>query len=281
MSDKRITKCQIIGCRSSSRNAQVFTVGQQLVCIHHFEARFLKRSNDATTFLLEDEAVPTLLLDDDTSFLETKPKRKRGSSGLANLQKARLRKKDRKERLKNQLLMRNLMKNQNGNRTLSDKTTNSHKIPIISEVLENNVAKDYFLGNREPTVAEQFIIPLRMTTFIDRLRDGSNLCKLPPESINDATIFPILNMIRNIDGLSDTNPIEWTPQQTFMFIKHVSPVRGIAKILRSEEVDGEALLNLKRSDLTGHFFFDNKSSERLISVFAQLRLELIKRYINI
>ena len=271
-------KCKIPGCRSTARNSQLFIQRSGHICIHHFEAKYLKRSHDAegsVTFVLKNDAVPTLLLEDDFKT-ETKPKRKRGSSGLANLQKARLKKSLRKERMKQ--LRRNSTKLQTGSDSSSEKTIPEKKTSIKAY---EDLSTDYFLGDREVTPAEKLIIPLRLTTLINRLHDGSNLYKIPPASIKDLNVFPTFNIIKKIDELDGTNPLEWTTQQVFIFVKHISPVKGIAKLLRSEEVDGEALLNLTESDLVDHFHFDQNIIDSLIYSFSQLRKEIIKRYINI
>lgn len=219
-----------------------------------------------------------MAIDEDSFNLNMKPKRKRGSSGLANLQKARLKKSLRKERLKNKILLRHSIKQQNGSEFNPEKSFPEET--ASSKSSGDDLQSDYFLGNRELKPAEKLIIPLRLTTLTNRLHDGSKLCKTPPTDINDTTAFPTFNIIQNIGGLEDTNPVEWTPQQTFSFIRHISPVKGVAKLLRSEEVDGEAMLNLTRSDLIS-LHLDQKTSNALISIFSQLRREIIKRFVNI
>lgn len=278
MSERRSVKCKIAGCRSTDKNAQMFILDDERICIHHFEAKYLRRkshdSDGSVTFALKENAVPTLLLDDESTYSKPNAKRKRGSSGLANLQKARMKKILRKERLKKQLLLRQ-MKPKKGNVDIADKTATTGR-----KSSESDVSQDYFLSDREATPAEKLIIPLRLTTLTKRLHDGSNVCKNPPACIKDSKIFPTLNIIKTIDGL-DENPLEWTPNHTFSFVKVVSPVKGIAKRLRSEDVDGEALLNLTKFDLSHYFKLNESTSEALFSIFSQLRREVIGRYINI
>lgn len=199
-----------------------------------------------------------------------KQKTRRGSSGLANLQKARMRKMLRRERMKTLVNSRGSQKVQTANETNKTRT-------------EYNPDADYFLGQRQESPAEKLIIPLRCTSLLKRLHEGEILCKQPPESIKDASTFPTFNIIQQIDGLGDRNknPLEWTVHETFTFIKYISPLKSIAKIFRSEEVDGEALMNLTKFDLINHFHLDRIASQSLMSVFLQLRREIIKRSINI
>lgn len=271
MSDTRPNKCKIPGCRSTERNSQLFTTRQnKAICIHHFDHAALIRTDD--TFILKDNAVPTLLLNlDDDLRVNVRPKR--GASGLANLERARLKKTLRKERMRIQRERRNSTKHQNETNTNSDKKTNGTNSTV-------DFQKDYFLGSREETPAEKFIISLRLTKFTSRLHDGTNLCKDPSENVTESSLFPTLNMIKKIDSLT-TNPLEWNSNQTFLFLKHFSPIKGIAKRFYSEEVDGEALMNLTTADLIKHFYLDQNKAEKLVSVFSQLRKEVIERYINI
>lgn len=248
------------------------------VCIKHFEERFVcqytqaydsnykKKPTQRSKLTLTSEAVPTLNLHlPESGELETKvtyqTKPKRGSSGLANLQKARIRKMQRRERMQELL-----------------KKRSARKTPKLTESYDNS--KDFFLGDRKSSDAENIVIGLRLHSLVKRLHDGSKLCKDEP---NDISTFPTFKIIKHIEGLgkSDKNPLNWSIDETFTFVKYISSVKNIAKVFRAEDVDGEALLNLTYSDLVHHFNFDAITSESLMQVFTQLRSEVIERYLNI
>lgn len=262
------------------------------VCIKHFEEKFIcrytqaydnnfeKKSVPNSTLCLTKDAVPTLKLSlsmdqEDTKNPQVVPKqKKRGSQGLANLQKARMRKMQRRERMKNLLKHRATLKSQNG----------SSRSQTVSEISEYDLERDYFLGNREASSAEKLIIPLRMTSLVKRLHGRAKLCKTPPLSIKDnPSLFPTFSIIKHIEGLNDDrkNPLHWSIDEAFQFVKYVAPLKNIAKSLRMEEIDGEALVNLTKSDLTDHFKFDPSTSDVLIRIFSRLRKEIIQRYVNI
>lgn len=181
--------------------------------------------------------------------------------------------------------MRKLLRRQRMKTFVSRKAEQKPKVVDLKRetVSQYNPSVDYFLGQRKASAAERLIIPLRSSQLLKRIHEGDALCNQPPLSIKDATIFPTFNIILQIDGLGDShkNPLEWTVQETFSFIKYISPVKSIAKNFRAEEVDGEALMNLTKADLTSHFHLDPITSDSLISVFTQLRKEIIKRFINI
>lgn len=248
------------------------------VCIKHFEKRFFcryvqaydanfqKKSIQRTKLCLTSDAFPSINLTiPENGEMETcevvKKKLKRGSSGLANLQKARLRKTLRRERMQNLLRRRKAQK--------------SHK------VTENyDLSKDYFLGDREMTEAEKLVIPLRLCSLVKRLHDGSKLCKNPPA---DRKSFPTFKIIQHIEGLSnsDKNPLHWSVDETFIFVKYIAAAKKVAKLLRAEEIDGEALMNLSSADLTDHFHLDASVAESLFKIFSNLRNEVIERFVSV
>lgn len=261
------------------------------VCIKHFEEKFIcryvqaydtnfeKKSPSKYKLCLTKDAVPTLKLDliadpEATSQTQTVPKlKKRGSQGLANLQKARMRKMLRRERMKNLLKLRASLKSQNG----------SSRSQTVSEISEYELERDHFLGNRELSAAEKLIIPLRLTSLVKRLHGRAKVCKTPPASIVDnPSLFPTFNIIQHIEGLNGEhkNPLHWTSDETFQFIKYIAPAKSIAKSLRMEEIDGEAMVNITKSDLTNHFKLGPTTSDGLMRIFAQLRKEIIQRYVN-
>lgn len=206
-----------------------------------------------------------------TGSSEHKQKAKRGSSGLANLQKARMKKMLRRERMKRLVDQRASQKPQ------TEKETKQVKSEVDIQIA------DYFLGQRHKSPAEKLIIPLRFNSLLKRLHKGENLCKQPPVSLKDKNTFPTFNIIQQIEGFRDSNknPLDWTVHETYNFIRHISPIRNVAKSFIAEEIDGEALINLTKSDLINHFNLDPVISDSLISVFLQLRREIIKRFINI
>lgn len=248
------------------------------VCIKHFEKRFFcrymqsfnssfqKRSIQRTKLCLKDEAYPSLNLTipengEMETVEEVSKKAKRGSSGLANLQKARMRKTLRRERMKNLLRRRAAQK--------SLKVGDSY-----------DLSKDYFLGEREMTESEKLVVPLRLCSLVKRLHDGSILCKNPPA---DQKSFPTFNIIQHIDGLSKNgkNPLHWSVDETFIFVKYIAAEKKVAKLLRAEEIDGEALMNLNSADLIDHFSLDASIAESLFKIFSNLRTEVIERFVNV
>lgn len=211
-----------------------------------------------------------------TETVPVKPKlKKRGSSGLANLQKARMKKTLRRERMRTLLQQRAKQKKQNGEKPAKVKA---------EEPESSDGQSDYFLGKRKETNSEKLVIALRLTKLVKKLHEGANVCKTPPAPIKDETQFPILNMIRGIGAWIDTkkNPVEWSSNEAFFFVKqlNIPDSKIIAKMFRSEEIDGEALLNLSERDLTHRFQINPTTSSAFIKVFTGLREEVIKRYIN-
>lgn len=285
-----------------------------VICIKHFEEKYIcryeqaydsnfeKKANQKSKVCLTRDAKPTLFLtpDDDYNMEQddksneesvksqmTTQQKKRGSSGLANLQKARMRfpstiffkkcifiifsfsrKMLRRERMKN---------------LLKKRASQKSKSQTGSETSEYDVEKDYFLGNRQETHAEKLIIPLRMIPLLKKLCKKTNLVKNPPASVKNTATFPTFSIISHIDGLNegDRNPLHWTTDETFLFIKYISPVKSIAKSFRLEEIDGEAMLNLTKNDLVKHFHLDTNTADSLDRIFSQLRKEIIQRFINV
>lgn len=264
----------------NSVNPNIIINSQKHICIRHFEDQFICKYTQAyekinkTKICLTKDAIPTLNLNLNVVKESEQPKvKKRGSSGLANLQKARIRKMLRKERMKN-----NLLKRRN-----SQKSRNGRSSQETSEISEYDQDHDYFLGNRKLTPAQNLIIPLRLTTLTARLHDGTKICKDTPESIKNTSTYPTFNIIQNIEGFSDLkkNPVNWTIDETFQFMKYISPIKGVAQSLRSDLIDGEAMLNLTKSDLINYFHMDPLSSSDLIRTLSQLRKEVIDRFVNI
>lgn len=198
-------------------------------------------------------------------------KEKRGSCGYANLQKARMKKQKRKERMRSLMQQRAQLKSKTGV-TSKEKKLNQ----------ENSLENDYFLGNRHQSTAEKLIIQLRLPALLQRLHEGENLCKKPPESITDTKAYPTFDIIHNIIGLFEgkRNPIEWSVLEASRFVRYVSTI-AIAKTFRSEDIDGEALLNLTKADLINHLRLAPETADKLFTTFTNLRSEVIKRFINV
>ncbi|CRL03311.1 CLUMA_CG016749, isoform A [Clunio marinus] len=307
-------KCDIKGCDASNK-ANIFTISTTensnwfkyidkrkvrnennlfSICRLHFEDKFINKHRDNSPVTLKKNAIPTLHLlkfeaglstSDDSKYRHeesdqsqnTIVKKKRGSSGLANLQKARMRKLLRRERMKSLKEARRANKKFHvGN--------NDVKKENIKQSTEDNKhlrSEDYFLGNREITPAEKLIVPLRSHELLKRLHDGSKLCKIPPASIRDQTKFPIFNKIRQMENLNaDINPIHWSINEANIFISTIAS-KAIANNFLCEEIDGEAIINLTLRDLTEVFQIEKFTADSLISVFSQLRKEIIQRYVNI
>lgn len=161
-----------------------------------------------------------------------KPKlKKRGSSGLANLQKARMKKTLRRERMRSLLEQRAKQKSQNGTKPAKVKATEP-------DTSSDGTSSDYFLSKRKESASEKLVIALRLSNLVKALHEGKNLCKTPPMPIKDESQFPILNMIRGIGAWIDTkkNPVEWSSNEAFFFVKqlNIPDSKIIAKLLRSE-----------------------------------------------
>lgn len=279
------------------------------VCIKHFEERFIVRSaansdpkkKQRAKLSLTKDAYPTLDIESrsreqsnetelTSDFISNdeakKTKAKRGSSGLANLQKARMRKLLRRERMQNLIKKRAEERKDEKISEEVKKTPSIVKKTIVkvenTRTLKSHVKemKDYFLSDRKPSVTEHLVVSLRLTSHIHSLHNGSSrLCREVPSSIKDAARFPMFNKINQIESLKqDKNPIDWTVDETYRFVRKISSSRGIAELFKSHCIDGEALLNLSRDDLRNYLGLDVKTSEILGQELSQLRQEVLQRY---
>lgn len=176
-------------------------------------------------------------------------------ASLENLKKARLVKLARRE----QLLRKRHQKFQSKPRDEKEDT------PIDKEPLP------------EP---EQLIIRLRLKSLVKYLHNGlcDNLFKVAPSNNDKHTT---LNIIKQIGLPANKIPLFWNPDEVYTFVRYVSPVKGIARSFREQEIDGEGLINLTTSDLTKYFQLDQDAASCLNATFHQLRKEIISRYINI
>lgn len=269
----------VTGVKLESTNARI----NAEICIKHFEEKFICRYDSAQAYdsneqrsipkaklWLTQDAIPSLNLSGNymEKSEESSVKKKRGTQGLANLQKARMRKMLRRERMKSLLIRRASQK--------TSKKAQPSSQPETDE--ETREETDYFLSVKEVPLRTR----LRMTPLFKRLLGGSKLCKDSPVTNVDSANYPTFSIIQKIEELKEIeNPLNWTVNDTFKFIKHISSVKAIAKSLRAEQIDGEAMLNLTKSDLINHFNLDAGTSDGLMRTFTQLRSEIIQRFVNI
>lgn len=184
-----------------------------------------------------------------------------------NLQIARKKKLMRRERMQKLAEKRRLAKKENG--------TNVK----VSKKRPDTLMYDYFLGDRVESDTEKVVISLRLTDLVKHLHDEKmSLCK-HPSSIRDSKTYPIFNKIKNIQELLK-NPVYWTKEQVLIFIENFTSQKAITKIFETEEIDGEAILSLTKSDLKNYLQLDERTSEVLGTTFEQLRKETIMRYVN-
>lgn len=238
-------------------------------------------------------AIPTLHLQkgntliDYEELLSEKPstKNKRGSSGnlmlnschwiysnlfmplgLKNLQLAREKRNIKREKMKKIAESRRFQSS-------SSKESTDDNLSMDYEL-----ERDYFMGNREETELEKFLISMRLA---NKLNDGKTSLK-HPSSIRNATIFPLLNSIQHMDMLVNTNPAFWDSKRSLMFIKYCIPLKSIAiKQLQAQLIDGETICNLtSKSDLIDYLKLDENSATILSSKLEQLRKETILRYMS-
>lgn len=140
-----------------------------------------------------------------------------------------------------------------------------------------DVSNDYFLGDREETEHEKVLISLRLP---QHLRDGKAMLK-HPSSIRNVQSFPLFNSIKHMEKLININPVFWDKDDALLFIQHFIPLKNIVKRFQSQEITGETILNLTKSDLTEYLQLDEKNASVLSEKFEQLRRETIMRYVSI
>jgi len=228
------------------------------VCINHFEEKYIcryttaydnefqKHSIPRNKLCLTKDAVPTLNLKIDPPPPSNTNHTKRGSAGRVNLQLARQKREKRRER------MRNLA---TGRKKPAGRTK---KAPAYDR------EKDYFLGsNRIESDSEKIVIALRMSCqpLLKDLHNGRNLCKIPKHK--------------------HENPIFWSCDETFAFMKHITPVKGVAQNFKAEGIDGESLMSLTKADLKKYFSLDERIADKISSSIQQLRKETIESYVDI
>ncbi|CAG9799474.1 unnamed protein product [Chironomus riparius] len=244
-----------------------------LVCIKHFEHKFLNADKS-----LNDKAIPTLHLKTGSTLIDyeellSQPiKKKRGTSGLMNLELARKKKLMRRQRMQTLAEKRRLAKKENSTNVKVSKNS-------PDTMMHCDKTNDYFLGDRVESDTEKVVISLRLTDLVKHLHDEKmSLCK-HPSSIRDSKTYPIFNKIKNIQELLN-NPVYWTKEQVFIFIEHITSQKAIIKHFDKNDIDGEAILSLTKSDLINFLKLDDSTSEILGTTFEQLRKETIMRYVN-
>lgn len=191
-----------------------------------------------------------------------------------NLQIARKKKLMRRERMQKLAEKRRRAKLE---KDMNQKLSKKKSQPIIN----CNRTSDYFLGDRPETEAQKVVISLRLTSLMKHLYSNKNPLIKHPSSIRDSKTYPIFNKIKNVQELL-VNPVYWTSSQVIIFLEHLddSFPKGIAKRFKLEEINGEAILNLTKSDLCDYLNIDERISDTLSATFQQLRKETIMRYIN-
>lgn len=268
------------------------------VCIKHFEERFVMRSTitgkqHKAKLSLTKDAFPTLDLaarsreqSNETELTSDfinqeeeikRAKAKRGSSGLANLQKARMKKIMRRERMKSMLKKR--AEDRKAGTSSDSSRTPSVKRKILkienTRVLKSHTKekRDFFLSDRELSNSEQLMISLRLSSLVH----NPKIYKNSPSSVDDATAFPTFNIIKQIDK-QDKNPVTWSVEEACKFVKRISASRAIAEVFKSHDIDGEALVNLNSDDLRNYLRLDARTAAQLGAMLSQLRQEVIQRY---
>ncbi|KAG5678682.1 hypothetical protein PVAND_008333 [Polypedilum vanderplanki] len=248
------------------------------ICLIHFENHYIK--NKCIDY---NNAVPTLKLNKGNTFIDyeellaPKPptKKKRGTSGLMNLQIARKKKLMRRERMQKLAEIRRIAKLEN----LSKEKPAAVK-PTTSAPLRYEASKDdYFLGDHVETKNEKIVISLRLTSLVKHLHDSKTA--FTKGSIRDAKLYPIFNRIRTVQELlSPENPVFWNEQQVKTFIEKVTNLKGIMKQIDLQEIDGESLLNLSKHDLKKYFNVEANIADILGNTCEQLKKETIMRFVN-
>ena len=153
----------------------------------------------------------------------------------------------------------------------------SSKESTDSSSMDYESEKDYFMGDREETELEKFLISMRLSK---QLHDNKTILK-HPSSIRNAAIFPLLNSIQHMDLLINKNPAFWDKRATLQFIQQFIPSKAILKQLQAHDIDGETILNLtSKSDLIDYLKLDDKSATLLSTKLEQLRRETILRHLS-
>ena len=148
---------------------------------------------------------------------------------------------------------------------------------------ENNKVQegDYFL-DRFDDMNDLLVINLRLHWLLKTKKNGKlNFSKTPEE--NDSS-FPLLQKVKVMKGLNtEKNPLFWTIDEVYWFIRNISPLpdKGVAKTFKLEEIDGAALVNLKKADLIKHFKVSVATAQILAAKIAQLRHETIQKFVNL
>lgn len=140
---------------------------------------------------------------------------------------------------------------------------------------------DYFLDGLDD-MNDLLVINLRLHWLLKTKKNGKlNFSKTPQE--NDSS-YPLLQKVKVMKGLkTEKNPLFWTIEEVYWFIRNISPLpdKGIAKTFRQEEVDGAALVNLKKADLIKYLKVGVPTAQTLAAKIAQLRHETIQKFVNL
>lgn len=156
-------------------------------------------------------------------------------------------------------------------------------IPEITDINPNyNVKDDYLLGSKTESTVEMLVVNLRLHSLIKPLRDGIQLCK-NPSKYETTNVYPTLNIVHQINGFENAamNPVFWSTDQVYLFIKHIATVKNLAKTFRLEDIDGAALMNLSKSDLMKYMQLNSTVAGSLSETIKNLRNETIQKFLNV
>lgn len=161
-----------------------------------------------------------------------------------------------------------------GDKEIKPETINVHP--------KYNVKDDYFLGSKTESTDEMLVVNLRLPALIKPLRDGFHICKNPSKCETN-NVYPTLNLVHQIEGFENAamNPVFWSTDQVFLFIKHISTTINVAKKFRVEDIDGAALMNLSKSDLMKYMQLNSSIAGLLSEMIKKLRNETIQKFLNV
>ena len=156
-----------------------------------------------------------------------------------------------------------------------------NEIEIIAEKkdvnLKYNVKDDYLLGSKTESTDEMLVVNLRLHSLIKPLRDGIQLCKNPTK-FETNNVYPTLNLVHQIQAFENAamNPVFWSTDQVFLFIKHISTMKNVPKTFKTEDIDGAALMNISKTDLMKNMHFNSSTAGSLSEIIKHLRNGTIK-----
>lgn len=78
--------------------------------------------------------------------------------------------------------------------------------------------------------------------------------------------------------LPDENPMLWSIQEVYNFLSNIQSLRQIAEVLRDEEVDGEALLSMRKEDFSDIFHLPLGIAVKIFSIIVKLRVHVFDHF---